>query len=145
MKNGQQRMDRSCGKLTKWVQRFPPRNISHTTSIMAITSIENTLPIIQCRVQHPQKSKQPNQTFFDETYHKRKNIPPDPNQPHRKWNKNYAKGRERIFQKFSKYGRKQRRNYNNTQPTHQNKLSSENGWQLNISTFTSPLIPFNLS
>ena len=145
MKNGQQRMDRSCGKLTKWIQRTPSRNISHTTSIMAISSNENTLPIIQCRVQHPLKPKQPNQTFFDETYHKRKNIPPDPNQPHRIWNKNYAKGRERIFQKFSKYGRKQRRNYNSPQPHHQNSISSEKGRQLNISTFTSPLLTLNLS
>ena len=73
----------------------------------------------------PTKTTEAN--FFYETYSKCKLNPPDPKRPHQKRKKKYPKGHKRIFQKISKYGRKKCRNYNNTQPIHSHRNSSDKG------------------
>ena len=55
MKNGKERLERSHGKITKWITRTPPQNNRHTTSIMATSLVENTLPIIPSHMQQPKK------------------------------------------------------------------------------------------
>ena len=90
-------------------------------------------------------SKANHQTFFDHTHAKRRFQPIYPNSSRSPKMKVYQKGREKLFHKHSKYGRKKRGDQTKHQFPLVRRNSKERRRQLNMSSFIKASFTFNFN
>ena len=132
LKNAQERVDKSSGKLTKWIISQLHTTTSHTTSIMVPTLNQHHSPIMQSCVAPTKCPKPTHQTFFNDTHSKRSSQLIDPNFSRGPKMKLYQKGHEKLFHKHSKYGRKKRGDQTKHHLPLVRRNSKERGRQLNM-------------